>query len=146
MQHFFFGWRLIAGCVALALACIIMVGWIKSIWFQDEIEFYFGRQSLITFYSVDQSVTWAAYRGRGVHDYLSIPVWRTGPRTAIFGDADVKWSCRWGIFASGQVRFNETSDHLVFWSFPYCSALLPLALFSACVVFWKPRKKANRDA
>lgn len=140
MQQYFYGWRLCAGCITLMLACVLMVGWVKSIWFQDEIEFCFGSQSLVTFYSVDQSVTWAAYRGRGVHDFLSIPVWRTRPRIVIFGDADVNWTCRWGGFASGQVHFNETSDYILFWRFPYWSVVLPLALLSAYLLLSKTRK------
>jgi hypothetical protein len=141
MHNFFHGWRPKAGCVTLVMACVLIVGWIKSIWFQDEIEFYCGSQSLVSLQSVDQLVTWDSYHGRAVHDVLCFPVWQSGAKGGVYTSANVVIDWQWYDFTVGNIPFEGTSDHVTFWRFPYWAIAIPLTLLSAYLILWKPRTR-----
>lgn len=139
MGDFFHGWRRKAGCVTLLLACVLLAGWIKSIWLQDDIEFRLpGGRFLHTIHSVGQSVTWACHVSRGIHP---VPFsWQSGPPSGAFPDQPVVIDWQWNGIAVGNVRWEMTSDYIHFWRFPHLSVGIPLTLLSAYLILWKPRK------
>ena len=125
------------------MACVLIVGWIKSIWFQDEIKFYCGSQSLVALLSVDQLLTWDCYHGRGVHDVFCFPVWRSGIKGGVYTSANVIIDWQWCDFTVGKIPFPGSSDHVTFWRFPYWALVLPLTLLSAYLILWTPRQRSS---
>ena len=47
MREVFHGWRRKVGCVALVVACVVTVGWLRSYYNQEELTVYRGQESYL---------------------------------------------------------------------------------------------------
>ena len=131
MGEFFKGWRRKAGLVTLAMACVLMVAWIRSMGYQDAV-IIFGEKRCLMIASANGSASWVAEEPSWVAEEPSEetpsfnrPTWRwiNRPITSDNGNE---------IHAThvlGTPRFIQ-----------YAPIVLPLTLLSAWLILIKPRK------
>ncbi len=116
--EFFKGWRRKAGLVTLAMACVLMVGWMRSYLIIDA----------VSLGAVKQGQSLMSKGGRlGLTDQ-----W--------FYDKDQLY---WKSFTIAQARIMfpiHGGPDIRFWVVPYWSLVLPLTLLSAWLILAKPRK------
>lgn len=150
MYEFFKGWRRKAGLVALAMACVLTVAWMRSHILQDTftVSGRFGSQ--IQFVSVSQRLVIAKIKIRmGKGEASNRERFWKSRRIDYYGwqftSADtlpiyVAFH-RHGFRIDGQVYdYGSTSVSITKLHFPYMSLILPLTLLSAWLILVKPRK------
>ena len=121
MGEFFKGWRRKAGLVTLAMACLLMVGWMRSLVKCDALWFVVGnRQQMM--WSMDSCIAWES----DPVDSKEFWEMRTYDRSDS-GYAALCWEVR-----------EEVDSPM--WKVPYWSLILLLTLLSAWLIFAKPRK------
>ena len=110
MGELFKGWRRKAGLVMLALAMLLMVGWMRSAVIQDLL-----RISHVDFESFNGCISWLRL-DQGTFRHLV--GWRSHPRDVAFSLREFDSSC---------------------WRVPYWSLVLPLTLLSAWLILGKTK-------
>lgn len=114
MKEFFHSWQRKAGCITLVMACVLMGMWIRSDIVFDQVVL-FGNLVI----SNSGCLVW---NWMGWHDpELYILHW--------YSDIASPFDEDWYLGADG-VRW------------PYWALAIPLAILSACLILWKPRKRA----
>ena len=144
MMDFFRGWRRKIGCVTLLLACVFMIAWMRSLLFLDYISLTGwivpGEKSSWIIASSEAGLEWER-RWDEFESKREIQIeWysiahRMNHRTPRSGryDTDSHWEF-WGF----QTDKSETDgDCSCNWVVPYWSAVLPLTLLSAYLLFSK---------
>ena len=63
MQSYFRPWRRKVGVVMLALACVVMVGWARSLVVVDEIQVFVGRNTAHQLISSEHGLVWVSTWG-----------------------------------------------------------------------------------
>ena len=152
MGEFFKGWRRKAGLVTLVMACLLTVGWMRSIaefdcfcltgnswlhvsWFNVTIQSAEGRLTLF----------------RDSPDYGIAALWWSGENAKTIEPYDplgvaegihIEWRRDWACFTFGAYHVLEGTELIRtdVYDIPYWSLVLPLTLLSAWLILIKPRK------
>lgn len=119
MPEFFRGWRRKVGCVALVMACLVAIAWIRSMAVADHIYVRFDRQHEIR--SRQQTFLWVSWRA-----YIG----NVKPTSWVTVDA-----------SQPQIE-NEMLDAEL-WELPYSALFVPLTLLSAVLLLWRQRKRSQ---
>ena len=159
MGEFFKGWRRKAGLVTLAMAVVLMVGWMRSYVFHDELLLFF-RMSYYELVS-DQGqfccecrtgleyptdIRWESFeiRGSGIDDLDDHLNRFETSQWNFMGFRFAKGRAPLAVSQLGTVLIEGPFHFLVI---PYWSLVLPLTLLSAWLILVKPRKaKAATDS
>ena len=169
MGEFFRGWRRKAGYTAMLIAWVFMFGWIRSRTVADGLirtngqvrDSFVSIDGTLTFIRITPSWNSAAmlhlfgddYRWRSTeiskdgrsdfdaHGVLHSP-------DAFESVYEVEWQWDWAGFTFGAEQFKPgvmPVHRLKIYSVPYWSIVIPLALLSAYLILWKPRKRVAID-
>ncbi len=125
MLQFFHGWRRKAGIVTLVMACGLMGMWVRS-QFRVDVVLYPGSMRQHEILSMRQTIYWWAWTE-------VTPQWGAYTHTSP--------SERMRLSLLGEMRLDPKSYGYVMWQAEYRDLVLSLALLSAYLLFWKPRKK-----
>ena len=134
MGEFFKGWRRKAGLVTLAMACVLMVGWMRSTYIKDVFvpPQWIGLDASLL--SLEHSI---AYQHFNTETALS-PSERLWASFLIDGSEINAPSHDWRWKSSGFGYISKPSGYCLV--IPYWSLVLPLTLLSAWLILIKPRK------
>ena len=142
MHEFFKGWRRKVGCVALALALVVMAGWIRSRFIFDNIVVVTDDQTFVTYLSCIHGVGWytSHYRKLKLPATMHSLRYSTAeqPSNSEMVDGEGK-DLSQNLF----VIYVDDTD-----SDPQCQTIIvryfviaiPLTLLAAYLILWKPRK------
>lgn len=165
MGEFFKGWRRKAGLVTLVMACVLMVGWMRSYASRDLLRVHvpYRYACCVHYFESFRGVLgWSNKRSSDVDpekpltlEWVPKGSWQYHPdvistdpwRDRDLGEIHRDW--HWAGFGlkAAALRFN--SDKLTTtielsntsqWTTPYWSLVLMLTLLSAWLILWKPRK------
>lgn len=137
MHTFFHGWRRKAGIFTLVMACVVMAGWLRSLFVFDLVGIHFGALHSLGIESKRQSlcVTWS-------EDTPAITtktiIWLTLP-PSIEG-TDLPDDYKIGEFA-WLINMDDEHPHGIIVAAPYWSVTIPLTILSAYLILWRPRKR-----
>lgn len=157
MREFFKGWRRKAGCVALMLGLLAWCGWVRSLMVSDLV---IMNQGTMIIRSAPHGL--ALLRGPAAAGAeWTVPRWMSilnGPPG--LQSPDWTWQfCgfRYGHQLKGQAKATTTLPdgrviteeieyiaHEHAWVIPYWSIAIPLALLSAFLLLWTPRKRTEQ--
>ena len=155
MGEFFKGWRRKAGLVTLAMACLLMVGWLRSSvvldWFTigydapnshvvDSGSGCIGWVRIFDTRSEKQwtggfclpEMSWMTRINSSENRWLGVTGWDDVPNERFV------WRYRCAGFEFGEVEKDSIEMSIAV--IPYWSLVLPLTLLSARLIFAKPRK------
>ena len=156
MGEFFKGWRRKAGLVTLAMACALMVGWVRSSVVCDQL-----------FIPLRASGLWTAsvkgQLGCVRHTDWHEPIEWYSADTSVFPDITIfdeihhldsatsQWSHFGFRFGAGRIPTPtggaiQQWDSFQFCYIPYWSLVLPLTLLSAWLILGKRRKPCAADS
>ncbi|HEY4262112.1 MAG TPA: hypothetical protein VGM98_18220 [Schlesneria sp.] len=143
MFHFLHGWHRKIGCVALALACALMVAYLRGHIIGDA--YYFGNGEGSSFLSVSSSysgLSWRRVKSNG--GIMWMPGWVTYPiQNEASIDLDninpefVLISISENFYGRGPSKSVEAT------TIPYWCLIPPLTLLSAYLILWKPPKQES---
>ena len=130
------------GVASLMLACVLMVGWVRSRLYTDVVNFQIGHHE-IGFISKDSSLGLATIR-RAVPTSTLLPTihsetfgriadWYSAPGTP--------WRLNWYRWGFSSIVTNAGGESGNIRVAPYWPVVLPLALISAWLLLSKPRPK-----
>jgi len=160
MREFFQGWRRKVGCGFLIIALLFAGGWMRSLTTRDTIAWTFRKSSSgFRLRSANGSVGWQRWTWRQIEDdgWTSDNNFREDNRFGgdffnVWYQVDnvnenpFKWRQEWAGFdfrsATWIDKFRpELKSSVSVCILPYWSLTLLLTLFSAYLLFWKPRKQ-----
>ena len=152
MREFFNGWRRKAGCVTLLLACVFMIGGMRSRVRCDLIMLPYGNST----YCVESMCGVLDFGRVTVENNRARASWKSSEITPTLwryldvrgnpqpvdhlAEADeIVWRWDWAGFHFGAGRTRQTieEDYVI----PYWSITTPLTLLSAYLILWTPRPK-----
>lgn len=150
MTRFFQGWKRKFGFLTLVMALGVMVGWMRSIFIADVIEYTTGKFSKEEFHSADGFLEWWSDES---YDESAVPFdpvpsfhWNGGTTTARFfnnhyrlNEVKMEWHFRWPCLGVGNAPTEITgnaSRKLCFVS--YWLIVAPLTALSAYLLIKKP--------
>ena len=136
MGEFFKGLRRKAGCVALVMACALMVGWLRSWVVFDELRFMTGAHGQ-WFYSEHGSCHWDYEWPKNGADISH--VFNSGFESR---ELDINHS-KYVAFGYFRGRDNLNRGEYFSVTFSYGVVAIPLTLLSAYLILWKPRTKPD---
>lgn len=166
MRDFFRPFRRKLGVLVLAMACLLMVGWVRSLKGTEATSFALGRHSLVQLKSTDGTLVVQKNDSAfpidlvpgQTDDFLLVRAAESllqGPRDIVFSfDEEDDWSTTHTEYRSFFHRFgfrigcldNKTySVQACICAFPYWSLVLPLSLLSASLLLSKPRPKRTSE-
>jgi hypothetical protein len=134
---FWGGWRRKTGCVALLMALMLMVGWLRSLTYFEGFSFP-GRTPTDYLLSWDSSLVWLRAPGLPFcsDKYPTYLCWKfLGTDERIFQSTHRKWLWNWGGFGSC-VGIDHPGDMIVI---PYWAVVIPLTFVAAFLLLTKPR-------
>lgn len=129
MHTFFHGWRRKAGVSALVMACTLMAAWIKSGTVGDVIHISTRRHYHMLFSASGRLYWWSMTNESGASGFL----WQDD-NTA---DEIIRVLDKDRPLFQGQASLNFRERQFV-----YLNLTIPLTLLSACLILWKPQKRA----
>ena len=141
---FFHGWRRKIGIVTLVIACVFMVGWVRSHSVQDVLSIHSGRHTSESVSSVKCVLVWQQCQIDDAEYMTALPEWTTYPfhsETKWYDETGMVW--RWQLCGFG---FGELPSDLVegvqarYFFIPYWSVTVPLTLVSVWLLLSRPRK------
>ncbi len=150
-------WRRKIGVVTLVLACLLMVGWLRSVAFHDEVRFHTWTDRTDGLVSTDSSIGWESRSGFEFHNKQSTPLMAflpgnrfvkisrsTDPRNYSRWD----WNWYWCGFAGGVAHYGHGLDeihieHHNIWIVPYWSIVIPLTVVSTWLLLSKTRSSKS---
>lgn len=144
MHTFFNGWRRKAGVVALVMACVLCSGWLRSnlrdrskFINKDFVRLVSNQRAVETLISRDGVITWMRLdypvAGESGETELMPLIWLGKPRPEITFRSEFMGFCREQFRTPDNTRIRRVMV-------PYWSLVLPLALLSAYLILWKPRR------
>ena len=145
---FFRGSRRKVGVLTLMMACIFLIGWIRSPFVEDSIEIPIGRHSTVSLISAYSQLMLKSEFSRSSQYSVMIPTWRSiklwdGIRW--YDDPPTVFRWKWNGFAFAEVPYQDLFDDAwqdfssTYYFVPYWSIVIPLALLSAYLLLTKPR-------
>lgn len=162
MSEFFYGWRRKAGCVLLVMACVVCMGWARSIEHLDAVSItvhrveyrvasIYGKLSFIRNTPLHDDHTEELQSVRWISETLSEGAWffpnEAGVMTLLdnwdinFG-YDLLWRWDWGGLSFGS-GVNQ-KDQAEVYDFPYFMFAVPLTILSAYLILWPGKRKAAK--
>ena len=133
MKEFFHGWRRKTGVVSLVMACAVMGLWLRSLKVWDFYAFPAGIRHH-QFNSIDGGFIWSSWDRQPPEDWAS-PDWEW-----IADDSDTA-----GPFPDFVKLWDNPTNRrwkARYWYIYYWQIVIPLALLSAFLLLWKPRKRS----
>ena len=124
MREFFKGWRRKAGLVTLAMACVLMLGWMRSRMVYDQCIWADSNHKNVV-YSLNGEfgwLRWSTNRSQQM-SFGSVPM----------GSED---EAKWRMLHDMIRVMHEARE----WTCPYWCLAIPLTLLSAWLILGKPRK------
>lgn len=79
MREFFRGWKRKVGVVTLVIACQFMVGWLRSIYYEDSVLIRTGSRTMVAFETESGSIRWAIITFPDRIRFLKFIVWECVP-------------------------------------------------------------------
>jgi hypothetical protein len=159
MREFFRSWRRKVGVVTLGLACVFMVGWVRSLTRTDEIivpgRLLRGSTARYLVFSSSRGIGLEKQWSNNVGADYSLPEgsYQSYPHALdhhIGGNRDsgdpifdVRISLVGFVFEDGHSKHNGKARG---WYVPYWSIVLHLTLVSAFLLLSKPRKLVPKNA
>lgn len=147
MFTFFHGWRRKIGCLALVMALVFVVGWIRSLVVMDVLLVPSGTHTMEHCVSIDHAFVWGRVRRSDSKSVIPYPVFTTeAPRSLDSFLERANLRCDWRGFGFGAGELNVTSaDRLnhTMWIIPYWSLVVPLVALSGYLILSKPRKQTG---
>ncbi|MDB5343510.1 MAG: hypothetical protein JWP89_1887 [Schlesneria sp.] len=164
MYRFFHGWRRKAGGITLVMACVMMAGWVRSSVICEAFFLRTGKSSIDQFYSVRGQTWWIRlHEERGWLSHTRFYQSWTYAELRNCNLEDITWRCTFGCpkitlvdvpanvpeeltwrWKVGEFEVGEFPEKLIgqksYLIVPYWSITTPLALVSAYLILWKPRK------
>ena len=136
MREFFHGWRRKVGCVTLVMACALTIGWMRSVTKCDEVRIPVKNGVVVGMVSGASSVGihWGIDNGLRYPEVWSIEA-SESPGSCLM---DLGWRVRGDLLGFGFVYIP--GDRSSLWAVPYILMVLPLAILSAYLILWKPRR------
>lgn len=145
MRTFLHGWRRRAGVATLVMACVLLCAWGRSSVVRDHLRVMTirGRQQVI--YSEPGEMQWLGWKE--THPPLNPTFWNAAPVT--YGPKQPRSLFRFNT-SIGRSQLSLMTMPTVFvraerWVIPYWVLVLPLAVISACLLLWRPRKRPSRN-
>jgi hypothetical protein len=148
MGETFIGWKRKIGCVALAMACVLMAGWVRSHSVHDVLSIHSGSHTSESLNSVKCVLVWQRSQFDDEKRTSILPEWNTYPfhsETKWFDETGMVW--RWQSCGFG---FGELPSDLIegvqakFFFFPYWSVTVPLTLISVWLLLLKAGKSSQK--
>ena len=149
MSEFFKGWRRKIGSVMLLLACLCMVGWVRSRSHVDWVCIPNGNQTTEYFESRLSCMIWTSSVSRYATSQpqsitAGVAYYPNGRIYYLWSDESTLW---WSL---GQVFYEGTSDYryysLTYRVLPYSSIVYPLTLLSGWLLLFKPRQSTTQKS
>jgi hypothetical protein len=149
MRDFFKGWRRKTGCGLLVMALVVFGAWMRSHHHFDSLFIHTpsathamksqaGRVGW-TRMEPEASPTWMTWKSEQASEWQTVEFYRQSYCGFTFGTEP-----------SAVMTVSEgegfTRHRWDFWVIPHWAVVLPLALISAYLILWKPRRKVERDA
>jgi hypothetical protein len=146
MREFFQGWRRKIGCATLVMACVLMIGWVRSMR-----EFHC--------LAVAKNMIVQSTKGRVTlfwdnSDSRNPVLWWHGETTDESYDPlqaqeglniDWRWSCAGVTLGAYTVQEGSRLARTDVYDVRYWLLVIPLTLLSAYLILWKPRKRKMAD-
>ena len=138
------GWRRKIGLSLLLMSCVLMGGWLRSVFVADGISWTSGTNACDDIMSAEQNLTWqTTYDIEGLLP-SNVPSWHSSALdfTIVYDAADQPvWRWRFLGFEAGEFTTQMTGDssHGSFCSIPYWSVTVPLTLISVWLFLSNPR-------
>ena len=157
MGEFFKPWRRRIGVVTLILACVLMVGWLRSLSTQDTFTVGFGPSTQFKLVSISGRVILAKVSIDGKEPILTVP-WTSQK----IGDHEHGWEMvfrlpdrsqlNWvlciseNLFSTGddEMGANFISFVVKWFQFPYWFVVTPFVALSAFLLVTKPNKSTQK--
>ena len=164
MGEFFHGWRRKSGLLTLLIACVFMIGWIRTYFITDLVSAPFGTKTYINVDSFRSNLIFRVYPRASNFSWFSLPShvnmmfgWDDPTRAALkfigFGGGAFDenpddptrecemWSCPAKLFGCDVYWRSKSSDdrERLGVVIPYVSIVIPLTLLSAFLLLFKPR-------
>jgi hypothetical protein len=144
MGDFFKLWRRKIGVLILGLACLLVMGWVRSFSLTDLAQVEISSQSCVFLESSAQTIGVGMERAneRNPPIWSIAPAWETTPSSGIKPLNDIqhfRWNAQWHDFGIGGNYDNYPNNLLLELQAPYWSTVIPLTLLSAYLLFSKPR-------
>ena len=136
MREFIRGWRRKIGMLTLAMACVFMAVWIRSLFMLDQFWFYAGNGHLETLYSFDSKIGWLRDGTDGIP--LMATGWSSHPSNS--REFSEFGKCRWISIHYGEAE----GEFSTFWDLPYWSIVLPLTALSSFLLLQMPCKSKSK--
>ena len=170
MGEFFKGWRRKAGLVMLAVACGLSLAWLRSYEKNDRIDGLIAARSVHGYFvstngdmniirrfplppddafnslHLKNWISWRAVNAQPTHPVLlgraaAYEEQSGAGQLDCWSEFTVAWRFDFAGFHCGEGRHRSwESWDVQLWTFPYWSITLPMALLSAYLILWKPRK------
>ncbi len=151
MREFFQGWRRKTGLALLAMALLLTAAWMRSRVLSNSIGIRrggeyssihssVGRLAWVEIYPVHKGIlefSDTSLSQKFLDDAVAIPARMRG--------GTIEWQWKWFGFdfsaRTSSVFVHSATEqlHVVIWTVPYWSHVLPLTLLSAFLIFSKPR-------
>lgn len=143
MHEFFHGWRRKAGVASLGVACVLMVGWVRTRVLQEGLSLRISDQ---LFYSIaSHDGTLHLVRASYTPPFTDARFkWFSMPRSD--NDQHItqmpasRW--RWKVAEFGVVDLDRPEGEFTFWIVPFWFPTGLLTVLSTYLILWKPRKRA----
>ena len=151
MREFFHGWRRKAGCVALAVACLIFGMWTRGYARCDSVD-YHSKYSASTVTLGQGGVSWRRWtpsnsghlsERSGQWDIDSYDATPRGDVGELSTHGAVVWRWNWNGLDFGES--SHSSGWFLHYRIPYWCLVLPLTLLSAYLILWKPRPRSKEQ-
>jgi hypothetical protein len=144
------GWRRKMGLSLLVMTCVLMGGWLRSVFVADGISWTRGSNVCEHFMSAEQNLTWQTTYNIEALLPSMLPVWHSSALdfTIVDDAADQPvWRWRFLGFEAGEFTTQMTGDasYGSFCSIPYWSVTVPLTLVSIWFLLSKPRPSNQKN-
>lgn len=136
MWSFFHGWQRKAGIVTLAMACVFMAAWMRSLNSAEVIHLHFGHSDLV---SLSGCGRFAVIRGY-LCDVVSEDI--EGRRSVRFILRKAQATDRYSRISVPADEVSLSGDRTLV---PYWSITIPITLLSAYLILGSPRKAKSSD-
>lgn len=130
------------GLLTLVLACVLIVGWVRSYFIQDIFELPSAERSLSCLTSSDGIVTWITFS----------PIDPDATMMGLQEKVDLMTAMIAVIFENKFTGVNRSlvdvrmdTIRSIAWFMPYCLIVIPLTLLSAWLLLSKPRIAKPRE-
>jgi len=153
MSEFFKPWWRKAGVVTLVMACVFMLGWVRSLSFVDLVvlpgKIFPKGNSIFSCASTDRGVEFQRLWGDSDTSNFG-GVWKSFPhdahQRAHRHDGYIsEFNRGWGGFLIDEGRWGQPTTHrLRVWVVPYWFITIPLTVISAFLLLSKPRNSTPK--